>query len=87
MSIKLPVNKIFCNNNKVGENVTLQVKLDMLKWFDAGEPASETALNVSLLCAVRIPGSSDRLVEAMERLLGIWWTKFPNLKTERSVCV
>jgi hypothetical protein len=36
-------NTIFCTNKNVRKHVTLQVTLHVLKWFDAGEYASEIA--------------------------------------------
>jgi hypothetical protein len=49
MSVKHPANNtIFCSNKKIRKSVTLQVKLDALKWFVAGECANKIARVLSL---------------------------------------
>jgi hypothetical protein len=48
MNLKHPLNAIFCSNKKIRKSVTLQVKLDVLKWFDADECVSEIGSLLSL---------------------------------------
>jgi hypothetical protein len=62
MSVKRPVNNtIFCSNKKIRKSVILQVKLDVLKRFDAGECASEIASVLSL------PDSTVRTIKINEK--------------------
>jgi hypothetical protein len=48
ISVKGLANTIFCINKKMRMSVILQVKLDVLKQFDAGEHTNEIASMLSL---------------------------------------
>jgi hypothetical protein len=51
-------------NNTIPDSIVRTSKIN--------ERNSETALNVTSLCASRIPKSRYKLMENMERLFGIW---------------